>query len=62
MDAFGIANPAELKHMNPNKIRRTLGKNLNATDDNTEVMKELVVKFRNYTKALYESRLTAKQK
>ena len=51
-----------LKYINPNEIDRTLGYNLNATNDNTEVTKDLVAKAKKYNDALYGSRLTAEQK
>ena len=50
-----------LKNMNPTEINHTLGYNLNATNDNTEVTKALVTKSRKYNEALLKSRLTAKQ-
>ena len=51
-----------LKCIHPNQLRRMLGYKLNATDDNTEVTKELLAKSRNYNEALYGSRLTTEQK
>ena len=50
-----------LKCINPNEIRRTLGCNLNTTNDNTEVTVALVTKSRKYNEALLASRMTVKQ-
>ena len=51
-----------LKRINPSDYRRTLGYNLNATNDNTELTKVLVAKAKKYNEALYRYRLTAAQK
>ena len=51
-----------LKRINPSDYRIMLGYNLNATNDNTELMKVLVAKAKKYNEALYISRLTAAQK
>jgi hypothetical protein len=42
-----------LKRINPSEYRRTLGYNLNATNDNTELTKVLVAKAKKYNEALY---------
>ena len=51
-----------LKRINPSEYRRTLGYNLNSTNDNTELTKVLVAKSKKYNEALHRSRLTAAQK